>query len=74
MTTKDRLTAVDCKNASSDGKKIKKLHDGQGLYLWVYADGKKYWRLRYNVWSRKITILRHPPRHKPEAGKAKRTG
>ena len=58
----------------SDGKKIKKLHDGQGLYLWVYADGKKYWRLRYNVWSRKITILRHPPRHKPEAGKAKRTG
>ncbi len=56
MTTKDRLTAVDCKNASSDGKKIKKLHDGQGLYLWVYADGKKYWRLRYKLFGQEKSI------------------
>jgi len=28
---------------------IRKLHDGGGLYLWVYADGRKYWRLRYSI-------------------------
>lgn len=26
---------------------MRKLHDGDGLYLWVYLDGRKYWRLRY---------------------------
>lgn len=41
------LTDADCRNASSGGKKLAKLHDGGGLYLWVYADGTKYWRLRY---------------------------
>lgn len=35
------------RNATSEGKAIRKLHDGGGLYLWVYADGTKYWRLRY---------------------------
>lgn len=34
-------------NAKSEGKAIRKLADGGGLYLWVYADGRKYWRLRY---------------------------
>jgi integrase len=23
------------------------MHDGNGLYLWVYPDGKRYWRMRY---------------------------
>ena len=41
------LTDADCRNASSGGKKLVKLHDGGGLYLWVYDDGTKYWRLRY---------------------------
>ncbi len=41
------LSAVECKNASSNGAGIRKLHDGDGLYLWVYLDGRKYWRLRY---------------------------
>jgi integrase len=41
------LTDAKCKNASSHGKTIRKLADGGGLYLWVYADGRKYWRLRY---------------------------
>jgi len=41
------LSPVSCKNATSEGLAIKKLSDGGGLYLWVYADGKKYWRLRY---------------------------
>lgn len=41
------LTAVECKNASSNGLTIRKIHDGDGLYLWVYADGRKYWRMRF---------------------------
>ena len=46
------LTDMVCRNASSEGKAIRKLSDGGGLYLWVYADGKKYWRLRY--WVNKV--------------------
>ena len=41
------LSAAECKNATSNGARIRKLHDGDGLYLWVYLDGRKYWRLRY---------------------------
>lgn len=41
------LTDPKCKNSSSENKSIRKLADGGGLYLWVYADGRKYWRLRY---------------------------
>jgi len=41
------LSAPECNNATSEGKAIRKLHDGGGLYLWVYADGSKFWRLRY---------------------------
>ena len=41
------LSAVECKNANSKGVGIRKLHDGDGLYLWVYLDGRKYWRMRY---------------------------
>ena len=41
------LDDLTCKNVISEGKTIRKLSDGGGLYLWVYADGKKYWRLRY---------------------------
>lgn len=43
------LTDIACKNATSEGRAIRKLHDGGGLYLWVYLDGRKYWRLRYKV-------------------------
>ena len=41
------LSAVECKNATSEGAGVRKLHDGDGLYLWVYRDGRKYWRMRY---------------------------
>ena len=41
------LTDAKCKNAKSEGCKVRKLADGGGLYLWVYDDGRKYWRLRY---------------------------
>jgi integrase len=45
----DLLSALAVKNATSQDKAIRKLPDGQGLYLWVYADGSKYWRMRYWV-------------------------
>jgi len=41
------LRDVDCRNATSEGKSVRKLADGGGLYLWVYGDGSRYWRLRY---------------------------
>ena len=41
------LSAVECKNATSKGARIRKLQDGDGLYLWVYSDGRKYCRMRY---------------------------
>jgi integrase len=41
------LSAAECKNATGNGAAIRKLHDGDGLYLWVYQDGRKYWRMRY---------------------------
>ena len=41
------LSAAECKNATSNGAGVRKLHDGDGLYLWIYLDGRKYWRMRY---------------------------
>ena len=43
------LGDLECKNATTEGKEIRKLHDGGGLYLWIYADGRRYWRLRYKI-------------------------
>ncbi len=50
------LSASECKNATSEGKAIRKLHDGGGLYLWVYADGGKFWRLRYRLGGREKSL------------------
>lgn len=44
---KNLLSAAVCKKAKSNGAAIRKLHDGDGLYLWMYHDGRKYWRMRY---------------------------
>ncbi|MCE5182577.1 MAG: tyrosine-type recombinase/integrase [Betaproteobacteria bacterium] len=41
------LSDAQCRNATCEGRKIRKLSDGGGLYLWVLDDGSKYWRLRY---------------------------
>ena len=41
------LSAAQCKNTTNNGAGVRKLHDGDGLYLWVYSDGRKYWRMRY---------------------------
>lgn len=50
------LTAKECDNATSAGKSIRKLHDGAGLYLWVYGDGRKYWRLRYWIAAKEKSL------------------
>ena len=47
MAAENLLSATGCKNAACEGQAIRKLSDGGGLYLWVYEDGRKYWRLRY---------------------------
>ena len=37
---------------------VLKLHDGEGLYLWVFPNGSKYWRLRYWIEGReKLSAL-----------------
>jgi len=56
MAIKELLTDLSCKNATAEGSKIRKLHDGQGLYLWVYEDGRKYWRLRYKIHDKEKSL------------------
>ncbi len=56
MAIKELLTDLACKNAAAEGTKIRKLHDGQGLYLWVYEDGRKYWRLRYKIHDKEKSL------------------
>jgi hypothetical protein len=41
------LSESGCDSAESGGRKLRKLHDGGGLYLWVYEDSRKFWRFRY---------------------------
>lgn len=41
------LTDAKCRAATSGDRRVRKLADGGGLYLWVFVDGYKYWRLRY---------------------------
>ena len=50
------LTDAKCRNATSEGNKLRKLADGGGLYLWVHADGRKYWRLRYYMAGKEKTL------------------
>lgn len=56
MAIKELLTDLACKNATAEGHKIRKLHDGQGLYLWVYEEGRKYWRLRYKIHGKEKSL------------------
>jgi len=56
MALKELLTDLACKNSVAEGAKIRKLHDGQGLYLWVYEDGRKYWRLRYKIHDKEKSL------------------
>ena len=56
------LTPSTLKKLSSEGKKIKKYCDGDGLYLWVYEDGRKHFYFRYtrNKKSRDIYLGLYP--------------
>ena len=47
-----KLNDIKCKNAKSfepPTKSPRKLADGEGLYMWVMPNGKKYWRLKYKI-------------------------
>ena len=47
-----KLNDTKCKNAkpfAPPSKSPRKLADGEGLYLWVMPNGKKYWRLKYKI-------------------------
>lgn len=50
------LSESDCDNVESKGQRVRKLHDGGGLYLWVYADGGKFWRLRYRLGGKEKSL------------------
>jgi integrase len=51
-----KLTELLCRNATSEGKKLKKYFDGDGLYLWVYETGSKRWSFRYSLSSREKSL------------------
>lgn len=45
-----KLTNLDCKNTPPNeppSKSPKKLADGNGLYLWIMPNNRRYWRFRY---------------------------
>jgi integrase len=42
-----KLTDLKCRTAKCAGQKIIKLGDGEGLYLWVHASGRKNFHFRY---------------------------
>lgn len=52
------LSDVKCRQAKVDpGKKLKKLFDGQGLYLEITANGTKKWRMKYIQANKKENTL-----------------
>ena len=50
------LSESGCDCAESGGRKIRKLHDNGGLYLWVYEDSRKLWRFRYWLSSKEKSL------------------
>ena len=50
------LTDAKCKTATSNGQPIRKFADGGGMFLWVYADGRKSWRLRYQMGGKEKSL------------------
>jgi integrase len=50
------LTDPKCRTATTQGKALRKLADDKGLQLWIYADGRKYWRLRYWVGGKEKSL------------------
>ena len=67
------LTDIKCKAATSDGKPLSKMADGGGMFLWVYADGRKSWRLRYQAGGKEKSLsLGSYPEVGLKAARAKR--
>ena len=50
-----KLNDSRCKNVKATGK-IQKIPDGQGLYLHITPEGKKYWRLAYRFAGKQKTL------------------
>lgn len=50
------LTDTQCKTATSNGQVIRKIADGSGMFLWVYEDGRKFWRLRYQFGGKEKSL------------------
>jgi integrase len=68
------LTNTACANATcSIETSVRKLHDGGGLYLWIFPNGKKYWRLRYRQGGKeKLVALGVYPRVSLKDARGKR--
>ncbi|WP_332820457.1 tyrosine-type recombinase/integrase [Pseudomonas sp.] len=61
------LTDAACRNATCTTTAVRKMSDGlNGLYLWVYAGGRKTWMYRYSVHKdgrlveKSLTLGRYP--------------
>ncbi len=44
---RDLLKDAQIRNAKCDNAVVRKMADGDGLYMWIYPDGRRYWRFRY---------------------------
>ncbi len=51
----DKLSAIQIKNAAPKDKPYK-LTDGRGLYLHVFPNGSKYWRLNFRLYGKQRTF------------------
>lgn len=68
------LTDIKCKAATSDSKPLSKMADGGGMFLWIYADGRKSWRFRYQVSGKEKSLsLGSYPEVGLKSARAKRT-
>ncbi|MCB5184424.1 tyrosine-type recombinase/integrase [Methylobacillus gramineus] len=56
------LTDVVCRTATSNDRPLRKIADGGGLFLWVYANGNKSFRFRYKFHGKEksLTIGTYP--------------
>jgi len=50
-----KLSDIKVKNIKGNGQ-IQKLSDGEGLFLYVTAEGKKFWRLAYRFGGKQKTL------------------
>ena len=50
-----KLSDIKIKNIKGNGK-VQKLSDGEGLFLYVTAEGKKFWRLAYRFGGKQKTL------------------